>query len=265
MSTRTFTCSTHGSYANYNSLQVSWQKQSGPVTFLTNYTFGKVLGITDGQTDNGPGNGTVVDPFSIRNNYGPLAYDHTHILNLSYVWNMPKFVHGNAILGGAVNGWQISGYTTYQSGATLQPNAGGNLNAAYAGGLTILPMRCRDLPDNAIRLPNGLEATNVSPQTWFGVSPDNSGFLLMPTLLCNPSKGLKSGQYFESRCFGMPSYGQQGPFAWPYMRGPAYFDSDLASVQELPDHGAAEAAIPHLCCELLESPAAPVQFGRRRY
>ncbi len=55
----------HGSYANYNSLQVSWQKQSGPVTFLTNYTFGKVLGITDGQTDNGPGNGTVVDPFSI--------------------------------------------------------------------------------------------------------------------------------------------------------------------------------------------------------
>ncbi len=36
----------HGSYANYNSLQVSWQKQSGPVTFLTNYTFSKVLGIT---------------------------------------------------------------------------------------------------------------------------------------------------------------------------------------------------------------------------
>ena len=41
------------------------------------------------------GNGTVVDPFNIRNNYGPLAYDHTHILNFSYVWNMPKFIHGN--------------------------------------------------------------------------------------------------------------------------------------------------------------------------
>ena len=49
----------HGSYANYNSLQVSWQKQSGPVVFLTNYTFSKVLGIRDGQTDNGAGNGTV--------------------------------------------------------------------------------------------------------------------------------------------------------------------------------------------------------------
>jgi len=64
-------------------LQVSWQKQSGPIVFLTNYTFSKVLGIRDGQTDNGPGNGTVVDPFSIQNNYGPLAYDHTHILNFS--------------------------------------------------------------------------------------------------------------------------------------------------------------------------------------
>jgi hypothetical protein len=85
-----------------------------------------------------------------------------------------------------------------------------------------------DLPDNSIRLPNGLRAVNVSPQTWFGVSPDNSGFLLMPLLLCDPSKNLKSGQRFNPNCFGMPAYGQQGPFEWPYMRGPAYFDSDLA-------------------------------------
>jgi hypothetical protein len=218
----------HGSYANYNSLQVTWQKQSGPITFLTNYTFSKVLGIRDGQTDNGAGNGTVTDPTSIRNNYGPLAYDHTHILNLSYVWNMPKFIHGNALLGGAVNGWQFSGYTTYQSGAALQPSVNGNLNAGYAGGLTMPTNALPDLPDNSIRLPNGLRAVNVSPQTWFGVSPDNSGYELMPLLLCNPTKGLKSGQRFNPACFGMPAYGVQGPLEWPYMRTPAYFDSDLA-------------------------------------
>ncbi len=194
----------HGSYANYNSLQVSWQKQSGPVVFLTNYTFGKVLGIRDGQTDNGAGNGTVVDPFSIPNNYGPLAYDHTHIFNLTASWNMPKFVHGHRALEGAVNGWQLSTYTTYQSGAALQPSLNGNLNATYAGGLTVPTNGAPDLPDNSFRLPNGLAAVNVSPQTWFGVSPDNSGFLLMPTLTCDPSKHLKSGQYFNPNCFGMP-------------------------------------------------------------
>jgi|HubBroStandDraft_6_1064221.scaffolds.fasta_scaffold00620_10 hypothetical protein len=218
----------HGSFANYNSLQASWQKQSGPVNFLLNYTFSKVLGIRDGQTDNGPGNGTVTDPFSIRNNYGPLAYDHTHIFNASYVWNLPKFIHSHHLLEGAVNGWQLSGYTTYQSGAAFQPNMNGNLNAGYAGGLTVPTNALPDLPDNSFRLPNGLAAVNVSPQTWFGVSPDNSGFLLMPNLLCNPAKNLPSHHYFNPSCFGMPSYGQQGPLEWPYMRGPAYFDSDMA-------------------------------------
>jgi hypothetical protein len=216
----------HGSYANYNSLQVSWQKQSGPVTFLTNYTFGKVLGITDGQTDNGPGNGAVVDPFSIHNNYGPLGYDHTHILNLSYVWNMPKFVHGNAILGGAVNGWQLSGYTTYQSGAALEPNIVGNLNINNVGvGLSYPTNGAPDLPTKLLTLANGMKAADVNTSTWFGSSSFNN---LMPTLICNPASGLKSGQSFNPNCFGMPAYGQQGPLTWPYMRGPAYFDSDLA-------------------------------------
>jgi len=212
----------HGSYANYNSLQITWQKQSGPITFLTNYTFSKVLGIQDGETDNGPGNGVGGDPFNIHDNYGPLAYDHTHILNLSYVWNMPKFVHGNAILGGAVNGWQFSGYTTFQSGANLQANAI-NLNASYPG-LTYPSNGAPDLPDNTITLANGLKSTNVNTSTWFGSNAYND---LMPTLICNPKDHPKTA-YFNAGCFGMPNYGQQGPLQWPYMRGPNYWDSDLA-------------------------------------
>ena len=88
----------HTGYSNYNSVQITWQKQSGPITFLTNYTFGKVLGIWDYVSSNGAGSGPNVDVFSLKNNYGPLAYDHTQILNLTYIWNMPKFVHnGNKI------------------------------------------------------------------------------------------------------------------------------------------------------------------------
>jgi len=214
----------HGSYANYNSLQVSWQKQSGPIVFLTNYTFSKVLGIRDGQTDNGPGNGTVVDPFSIQNNYGPLAYDHTHILNFSYVWKMPKFIHGNRILAGAANGWQLSGYTTYQSGPVLQPSMGGNMNAVFPGGLTTPLVGAPDLPNNAILLPNGLYANAMSPSTWFGSSSYN---LIQPVVTCDPRKHA-SGAYFNPNCFAPPQFlGQQGTLNMPYMRGPAYFDSDL--------------------------------------
>jgi hypothetical protein len=109
----------HAAYSYYNSLQVTFTKMTGPVTFLTNYTFSKVLGIRDGGSNNGPGNGTGLDPFNLRNDYGPLAYDHTHIINLVYNWALPSRIHGSGfgvkVLGGTVNGWKLSGYTTYQT------------------------------------------------------------------------------------------------------------------------------------------------------
>jgi hypothetical protein len=57
---------THGGYANYNSLQVAAQKQSGNLFLFTNFTFGKVLGTRDGSTSNGNGNGPVVNPIQPR-------------------------------------------------------------------------------------------------------------------------------------------------------------------------------------------------------
>jgi hypothetical protein len=226
----------HGAYANYNSLQVSWQKQSGPVTFFTNYTFGKVLGIRDGSSNNGAGNGKAVDPFVLRNNYAPLAYDHTHIVNLSYSWNLPSPIHGNKLLSGAVNGWQLSGYTTYQSGAPLQTSTNGNLNAVYnSNGLTYPTVGNPTLPDNTILMPNGLRSNQVNAATWFGTGGGASGpngdgggpTVLLPKLVCDPRKHA-SGLYFNPDCFTIPDYGQQGTKVWPYLRNPAYFDADLA-------------------------------------
>jgi hypothetical protein len=219
---------THAPYSKYNSLQVSFQKQSGPVTFVANYTFSKVLGIRDGGSNNGPGNGSGVDPFVLRNNYGPLAYDHTHILNLTYNWTLPG-IHGEGfamhLLEGATNGWQLSGYTAFQSGAPIQPTfGGGGMNASYPGGLTVPTVQHPNLPDNSILLPNGLRATSVNTSTWFGSNAYN---VLIPALTCDPLKGLKSGQKFNPDCFTTPAYGQQGPTNLPYMRNPSYWNSDL--------------------------------------
>ena len=219
---------THSSWQRYDSLQASFQKQSGPVTFHLNYTFGKVLGVRDGASNNGPGNGTAIDPFVIRNNYGPLAYDHTHIINATYNWSLPKPIHGDGlgmhVLGQAVNGWQLSGYTAFQSGGPIQPNENGNLEAIYASGLTVPTVAHPNLPDNSIQLPNGLKATSVTPSTWFGSNAYN---VLVPALTCNPLKNLKSGQRFNPQCFTTPAYGQQGAYNLPYMRLPNYWDSDL--------------------------------------
>ena len=207
---------------------MTFTKQTGPVTFLTNYTFSKVLGIRDGGSNNGSGNGTGVDPFVLRNNYGPLAYDHTHILNLTYNWALPSPIHGSGlalkVAGGAVNGWSLSGYTAYQIGTPLQPVLGGGMNVSYANGLTVPTIAHPNLPNNGITLPNGLVATNINASTWLGT---NSYNVLVPALTCDPSKGLQKGQYFNPKCFTTPAYGQQGPSILPYMRTPSYWDSDL--------------------------------------
>jgi Carboxypeptidase regulatory-like domain/TonB-dependent Receptor Plug Domain len=205
----------HTGYAKYNSAQVSWQKQTGPVTFLTNYTFSKVLGIWDYTSNNGQSGGTTVNPLNFQSNYGPLAYDHTHILNLVYVWHLPSPLHGNPFLAGAVNGWELSGYTSLQSGAPLQPNLSGNLNTQWPGSLS---------GSNLITLPNGLQANSINPSTWLGT---NAPQILIPKVTCNPGSHLSSGQYFNPSCFTPPAYGQQGTLVWPYSRLPGYFNSDL--------------------------------------
>ena len=227
---------THAPYSRYNGVQISYQKQSGPVTFITNYTFSKALGIRDGGSNNGSGNGTGVDPFILGNNYGPLAYDHTHILNLTYNWQLPRFVNGDTagskVLGSAINNWKISGYTAFQSGVPLQPQVGGNFNTTFASGLTVPTVMHPNLPDNSYLMPNGLHSISVNTSTWFGSNAYN---VLIPALSCNPLTGLTlKGQRFNPACFSTPAYGQQGPNIMPYIREPNYWDSDLGVYKSFP-------------------------------
>ena len=211
----------HGGHANYNSLQVSAQKQSGNLFIFSNFTFGKVLGTRDGSTANGNGNGNVLNPFNLDSNYGPLAYDHTKVFNVSFSYKLPNPIHGNAFLAAPINGWQVSGYTTYQDGSNLQAS-NPVLNATYNTIGAQAPFT----------MPSGQQSNSPSTSTFFGTNEFPNA--LIPILTCNPSKGLSKGQKFNPNCFASPlpptatTYGQQGQYIWPYMRNPHYWGSDLA-------------------------------------
>ncbi len=189
----------HGSYSNYNAFIATWQKQSGRVTFTSNYTFSKVLGIRDGNSANGAQAGPSPDPYDLSANYGVLSWDHTHIFNAAYVVNLPSPVKDNRLLGGVVNGWVLSGITQAQSGAPIQPNTNYGLNISW---------------------PTALQPTN-----WLGT---NAIGQTQPVLTCDPRSNLSSGQYFNPSCFAPPTNHQQGDLIWPYIKGPAFFNSDLA-------------------------------------
>ena len=188
----------HGSYSNYNAFSAAWSKHTGPAVVTANYTFGKVLGTLDGVSGNGSGSGSAVDGTSLKKNYSVLAYDHTHILNMSYYIKLPSPIHSNHLLQSGINGWELSGYTSVQSGAPLQPNTGGNLNVQWGA--------------------------NVSNNSYLGTN----AISLEPVLTCDPRSNLKSGQYFNPSCFQAPSPGTQGTEIWPFIHGPAYFNSDLS-------------------------------------
>jgi hypothetical protein len=102
-------------------------------------------------------------------------------------------------VGGAVNGWVLSGITQAQSGPPLQPLTGGTLNVSYP----------------ATEQPSDYLGTNAFSTT--GVA-----------LTCDPRSNLKSGQYFNPNCFTPPTGGSLGDIVWPYIKGPAFFNSDLA-------------------------------------
>jgi hypothetical protein len=191
----------HLSYSNYNSFIATWQKQSGRATFTSNYSFSKNMGVRDANSSNGNADGSSLWALSPAANYGVLSYDRTHIFNAAYVINLPNAVKGNKFLGGVTNGWVVSGVTQWQSGPPLQPNTGGTLNVGW--------------PTN-MQAPDYLgTSTLVAPTT-------------APLLTCDPRKGLASDQYFNPNCFTAPVGGKNGNIIWPYIKGPAFFNSDLA-------------------------------------
>ncbi len=147
----------------------------------------------------------MVNPFNIHDNYGLLGYNHTQILNGGYVWTMPSPIKNNFLLKGIINGWQLSGTTSFQTGAPIQPNTNGNLYTNYGN------------------TANG--GFNVSPTTWLGSNA--AGLVLVPLEVCDPGKNLHSGQYFNPSCFAPPAFGHNGTLEWGNLHGPAFFDSDL--------------------------------------
>jgi hypothetical protein len=209
---------THQMYSNYNSLQVTWNKQSGPVTFLTNYTYSKALGV---RGENGSQTG---DPTSLINNYGTLPSDRRHIFNVAYVYQAPTLHDGNSFVKGVVNGWQVSGILQYQTGADLQAaitsSANFNYSASIPIGTTFMGVTAGTDPNNPGQPFKGNNQSIIG-------TPDVT---LMPVLSCNPTSGLHHNQFLNPNCFAStvdPNVGQ-GPYIIPTGGGPGFFNTDLS-------------------------------------
>jgi hypothetical protein len=203
-------------HSNFNALQASWIRQAGRITYNLNYQWSKALG-TLGVPQLGGASG---DPTNLANDYGVSSIDRSHVFNFSYTIETGNPIKGNRFLAGAANGWSISGITTWQSGSNLQTTYASGFNAGGSG--PIEPGVCHDNsnPPKVITCPN----LPVNSVNYLG-TPDGT---VQPILLCNPTVGLQPGQYVNGKCFGLAAPGTNGPYHYPYIHGPAFFNSDLA-------------------------------------
>jgi hypothetical protein len=109
-----------GASANYHSLQVSFSKRfSRGLQFEGSYTWAKAIQEALRH----------VDSYNIRQSRALADYDIAHRFVMSYIYELP-FGRGRrfgADWAGATNfvlgGWQVNGFTTFQSGTPLQITA----------------------------------------------------------------------------------------------------------------------------------------------
>src|ERR1700719_3760642 len=114
-------------HSNYNSLQMLLEKRySHGLQFQASYTYSKSL-------DNASSFEELVGPTNFNSTYGPSLFDARHRFVFNAVWQLPiRKMEGFA--GKALNGWEVSGIYTYQTGF---PGLISNFNDTELQGTTL--------------------------------------------------------------------------------------------------------------------------------
>jgi hypothetical protein len=191
----------------YHSMQLTLNRQLGKrFQYFLTYTFSKALGTTSVNESDGAG---TVDPLDARGrSFGVLPYDRTHIFNFSYNVNFPDLVRGalaNTFTRGLLNGWQMSGITTYQSGRPMK--------VKFTGAVSNDTTMFAAFGNNAVAGGNALGATGIAP------------IVLRNAVTGNTNLG---AAYVDASAFVMPAFGTNGPAQSPfYMRSPTTKNWDV--------------------------------------
>jgi hypothetical protein len=147
-------------HSNYNSLQALFEKRfSHSLQFQASYTYSKSL-------DNASSFEEILNPLNFNATYGPSLFDSRHRFVFNYVWELP-IPRYEGFKGKALNGWQLSGIYTFQSGFPILIN---NCNDTELEGST-LGFECPGKPNFA-----GTFKTH---------NPRKDGFVFDPNLFDN--------------------------------------------------------------------------------
>ena len=184
----------------YNSLQVTFRRQTGALKFNANYTFSKSI---DNISVDGNGYTAPMDSFNLTLNRARGDYDRPHSFNSSFIYTLP-IGKGHRFAGdvprwldSVIGGWDVGLLTVWQSGGVMSvssgrvtgPVPGVNTYANYTGDRNI---------GGIIRAGNGV-------------------FYFTPAQMTG---------------FSYPSAGDTGSSGRNAFRGPRFFNTDASLVKK---------------------------------
>jgi len=132
--------------SQYHAFQATLRRTRGPVTVGLSYTYSHSFDDSSDRSDS-----NFVNSANIRSSWASSNFDQRHLLNINYVWDLPKlastFRHWTSyreddpgatpsgkprtdagFMHTMLDGWQISGITTFQSGTPFSIINGGSNN-----------------------------------------------------------------------------------------------------------------------------------------
>ncbi len=115
---------TTGGNSWYNSLQLSAIKRfNRGFQFQASYTFSRTIDETQGQLSFDAINGSVfgTDPYNRKTDRGLADFHVKHAFVFNYTFDVPLGRNLKGVAGGFLQGWQINGITTVQSGTPFTP------------------------------------------------------------------------------------------------------------------------------------------------
>jgi len=144
--------------SSYHGFQATLRRTKGPLTLGVSYSYSHSLDDSSDRSD-----ATFVNSYDLRSNKASSNFDQRHLLNVSYVYDLPILRLGNwihsdpdwerpvsehaalpddsGLWNKVFGGWQISGITTFQSGTPFSVINGGSSttsvldNAGVANGV----------------------------------------------------------------------------------------------------------------------------------
>jgi len=171
------------SNSNYHSLQARVERRSASLQFLASYTFSKSI-------DNASGFQNLLNPFCFSCDRALSGFDVRHRFVFSYTYRLPlkRFASSHAILEKVMDGWEIGGITTFQSGIPVRLMDSGSDNSLVGG----YAYESADRPDvvGTIRIQDPRNGGTAGPNQFF----DPSSFATEPLgKIGNASHNLFSG------------------------------------------------------------------------